>query len=342
MQIHQADDLDAAQALLAESYGHMRLSSTERRSGPRVRISSNTVGLTRLDRLRMDMAFTADVTPPAALLFYRVRDGRPGIDAAAQARRHRPGDLALSAQPDQSYRAVVEHTDIDVAVIDPTLLTALVVGPPGHTDAPVRLTGYRPVSEGARERWNHTYDHLQRQAAAHPEAMTPLVAAESARLLAAVSLMTFPNTAVTDPGIEDRRDAHPATLRRAVAFIDTDPGADITLADIAAAAHVSIRAVQLAFRRHLDTTPTGYLRRSGWPAPTTTCTPPTRTRPPSPQSPPDGASPIPTHSAPPTTPPTTPDPVPRCTPDPSSCEPLFIDRAPSPRRRRRRRRNTSR
>ena len=82
-----------------------------------------------------------------------------------------------------------------------------------------------------------------------------------ARLLAATVLTAFPNTALTDPAIEDRRDAHPATLRRAVAFIDEHAHTDVTTADIAAAAHVTIRAVQLAFRRHLDTTPTEYLRR---------------------------------------------------------------------------------
>jgi transcriptional regulator GlxA family with amidase domain len=37
--------------------------------------------------------------------------------------------------------------------------------------------------------------------------------------------------------------------------------ADTAIADIAANAHVTIRAVQLAFRRHLDTTPMAYLRR---------------------------------------------------------------------------------
>ena len=36
---------------------------------------------------------------------------------------------------------------------------------------------------------------------------------------------------------------------------------DITGAEIAAAAGVTVRAVQLAFRRHLDITPLGYLRR---------------------------------------------------------------------------------
>ncbi len=44
-------------------------------------------------------------------------------------------------------------------------------------------------------------------------------------------------------------------------FIDEHAHQDISTADIAAAAHVTIRAVQLAFRRHLDTTPLEYLRR---------------------------------------------------------------------------------
>lgn len=35
----------------------------------------------------------------------------------------------------------------------------------------------------------------------------------------------------------------------------------MTLADIAAATGTTGRAVQVAFRRHLDTTPMGYLRR---------------------------------------------------------------------------------
>jgi transcriptional regulator GlxA family with amidase domain len=33
------------------------------------------------------------------------------------------------------------------------------------------------------------------------------------------------------------------------------------MVDIARAAYVTVRAVQLAFRRHLDTTPTAYLRQ---------------------------------------------------------------------------------
>lgn len=51
-------------------------------------------------------------------------------------------------------------------------------------------------------------------------------------------------------------------MRRAVAFIEENAHLDITVADIAAAVCVTTRAVQLAFQRHLDTTPTAYLRRA--------------------------------------------------------------------------------
>jgi transcriptional regulator GlxA family with amidase domain len=65
-----------------------------------------------------------------------------------------------------------------------------------------------------------------------------LITNSAARLLAATILTAFPSTAVDD-------NAH----------------RDISVADIAAAANVSIRTIQLAFRRHLDTTPNAYLRR---------------------------------------------------------------------------------
>ncbi|MFE3166081.1 helix-turn-helix domain-containing protein [Streptomyces sp. NPDC059224] len=71
----------------------------------------------------------------------------------------------------------------------------------------------------------------------------------------------FPNTARTDPTAQDRGDAHPATLRRAIAYIDDHADQPITVADMAAAVHVTIRTLQYAFRRHLDTTPMACLRR---------------------------------------------------------------------------------
>ncbi|MFG1930641.1 helix-turn-helix transcriptional regulator [Mycobacterium sp. NPDC048908] len=50
-------------------------------------------------------------------------------------------------------------------------------------------------------------------------------------------------------------------MRRAVAFVDENFHRDIGVCDIAHAVHVTPRTVQLMFRRHLGTTPMGYLRR---------------------------------------------------------------------------------
>jgi transcriptional regulator GlxA family with amidase domain len=88
----------------------------------------------------------------------------------------------------------------------------------------------------------------------------PLIRGTAARLLAATALATFPNTAVTEPTSQDRRDATSATVRRAIAYIEQHPNADVSVADIAAAANVSIRTVQFAFRRYLHVTPMEYLR----------------------------------------------------------------------------------
>ena len=52
----------------------------------------------------------------------------------------------------------------------------------------------------------------------------------------------------------------PDTVRAAMAFIDAHAADSITLTEIAAAAQLSPRALQVAFRRHLDTTPVLHLR----------------------------------------------------------------------------------
>lgn len=53
----------------------------------------------------------------------------------------------------------------------------------------------------------------------------------------------------------------PGSVRRAVDMIENHPHRALTVSTLAREAGVSVRALQLGFRRHLDTTPTGYLRR---------------------------------------------------------------------------------
>ncbi|MGQ7296447.1 helix-turn-helix transcriptional regulator [Quadrisphaera sp. KR29] len=54
----------------------------------------------------------------------------------------------------------------------------------------------------------------------------------------------------------------PAVVRRAVAHIEAHADQPLTLTDIARASGVGPRALQLAFARHLGTSPMAHLRRA--------------------------------------------------------------------------------
>jgi AraC-like DNA-binding protein len=125
---------------------------------------------------------------------------------------------------------------------------------------PIRFTGFQPVSRGAATGWTSTISYLTELLINTEAIAQPLIRGTAARLLAATALATFPNTAVTEPTSQDRRDATSATVRQAIAYIEQHPNADVSVADIAAAANVSIRTVQFSFRRYLHVTPMEYLR----------------------------------------------------------------------------------
>lgn len=175
-------------------------------------------------------------------------------------RRYGSKELFAMSYPELPYTTHLLPGQLRTAVIDLALLARVAATAPARRPQPLRLTALDPRSPQAAARWEATRAHIATLLATPETADQPLLIATSADLLAAVTLDTFPSTALDDPTIEDRRDAHPATLRRAMAFIDENAQRGISIADIAAAAFVTPRAVQLAFRTHLDTTPTDYLR----------------------------------------------------------------------------------
>jgi AraC-like DNA-binding protein len=127
---------------------------------------------------------------------------------------------------------------------------------------PLRFPSLRPAGAVAARQWRQTVEYLTQNLRVNPDAMSqPLLNGATTRLLAATLHTTFPNTWLTEPHYLDRVDATPTTVSRAIAFIDANADLDISAADIARAAHVTVRAVQLAFRRHLNSTPMAYLRQ---------------------------------------------------------------------------------
>ncbi|MEV7178988.1 helix-turn-helix domain-containing protein [Kitasatospora sp. NPDC093679] len=135
-------------------------------------------------------------------------------------------------------------------------------GPPA--DAPPRemRVGAYVLDTVAADLW----DAVLRCAAAclrQTQGPTPIPPGRTARVLVQVALTVLPDAADPDtaPLSAPGATAAPDPVRRAVAFMESHAADDIVLADIAAAAFVTPRALQYAFRRHLDTTPLTHLRR---------------------------------------------------------------------------------
>ncbi|HEY7143701.1 MAG TPA: AraC family transcriptional regulator [Streptosporangiaceae bacterium] len=258
--VTEAADPETAGHLLSGTYGPMRIDVRSQRYG--MRLAQASLGPVRFDHVRFAMDFTADAAPLSALAFGQLLSGRVSYRSDGSQREYHPGQVFLVAQPDHPYTVTVHDAELQLVVFGPALPSQVAAPAPGRAQHPVRFTGYEPVSPQAADDWITTCAYIRGTLVARPDpAAAPLVTASAARLLVATALATFPNTALIDPATVDRPEGSPATLRLAVAFIHENAHQDITLADIASAAHVTIRAVQLAFRRHLDITPRGYLRQ---------------------------------------------------------------------------------
>jgi AraC-like DNA-binding protein len=261
-QVFETRDMEVTEHLLHHVYGSMRLSASSERHGLRL-AQTDLTSAVRLDHTSFAMHLeVSDANPLGVLLFGELKSGLVRYGSDGSERYYRPGQVYLAAQPDHYYNGTIDDTEVELAVLDPALPAHLASTAPSRAGQPLRFTGYEPVSPEAAQRWRTTYAYVRDDILGNPAAAAhPLLRSSAAQLLASVALSVFPNNALAEPTMEDRHDAHTATVRRAVEFIDANAHLDITVTDIAAACFVTTRAVQFAFQRHMETTPTDYLRR---------------------------------------------------------------------------------
>ncbi|MGW6929463.1 AraC family transcriptional regulator [Lentzea sp. NPDC054927] len=249
-QVVEMTDLDEAHEVLSSAYTRLRFNSGAR--SPSLRLESRRLGPVRFDQLRGHIGFEALGDPLDAYVFGHLTSGRLWYTSDDEDRFVASDDVFLAMPPGRPFTVGAEDPQASMVVFGQDVVDEVADD--------VRFDGCSPLSPGAAAVWRSTIEHLQNQVLPMFESH-PLVVANAIRLLVATTLATFPNSTLVEWTAAERRDAHPRTVRRAVAFIDDNATKDITVADIARAARVSIRAIQLAFRRHLDTTPMAYLRR---------------------------------------------------------------------------------
>ncbi|GAB1640162.1 AraC family transcriptional regulator [Krasilnikovia sp. MM14-A1259] len=162
--------------------------------------------------------------------------------------------------PPYGYEHLHECSDSRGVTLRMDVLLRVAEETTGLARADIRFTGLLPVSPLAQRHWLATADYV-RHGIYSLALESPLLLAAAEQMVAASLLATFPNTTMSAALRAPRDTATPATVRRAMAFIDARAGEPITLTDIAAAAGVVPRTLQYAFRRHRDTSPTGYLRQ---------------------------------------------------------------------------------
>lgn len=254
-------DPEAAREFLHRTYGG-RLRISRPRNIPLV------VSLTHFDAGQFSCSH---VTVPGELIFkitgqdsvtvYTVRAGAAEADQGKTTDRYQRGDAFIGNFPQADYYCRTCDARGHVATLPIPLLAGVAGISAERLLIPPRFSSLHPVSRAAVAQWQHTIGYVDTMLADPTVSDSPLSLGILARLLAGTALTVFPNNALRAPQPADRADTTPLLLRRAVAFIDDNAHTDIGPADIAAAIHVTPRAVQYMFRRHLDTTPTGYLRR---------------------------------------------------------------------------------
>jgi len=124
----------------------------------------------------------------------------------------------------------------------------------------LRATGLAPHSSIDARRWEKTFAYVDD--VLNASGVEPLLIAELERHVLTMTLSAFPTTFTESLGRPAQRSAAPASVRRALAYIDENAHRAITIDEVAAASYISTRGLQYAFRRALDITPAEALRRA--------------------------------------------------------------------------------
>jgi AraC-like DNA-binding protein len=158
--------------------------------------------------------------------------------------------------------ATIDGTD-DIALQVPWAAAyALAEETAGLPAARLRFEAMAPVSAAAARVFTTTAEFIFAQLVTFGAAeIHPLIVPELTRMAAAAFLHAFPNTTMTLDYLPGPGWAPPSAVRHAAAFIDAHANQPVTIAEIAAVAGVTPRALQYAFRRHHGMTPIGYLRQ---------------------------------------------------------------------------------
>ena len=249
-------DPDVARELMSAAYVDLKLRLSGSMEKLRLQHVRYDLGAARLDTVQHTLISDYAAGPLGCLQIVRIVDHTMTYETDGHLQHFGPGEVFLAAQPDKPFIARIDQARLQTVGLDLPLLAEVTDEPPLDAVRRFRADALPAAQAFFWQRAvNYAMSNLTR-----PGAEAPLVSDALRRLLASAALTAFDPHVVFD-GPRDRADATPIAVRRATAYFEAHPDLEIGVADAARAARVSVRALQLAFRRHLNTTPMAYLRR---------------------------------------------------------------------------------
>ena len=258
--VFDSSDIGRIEAFLSDAYAPMRIGSTTRAAHAHVDRVEGPAALS-VDHLDLGFEMLYDVTALGKICLCVLESGTVEdhrVDGSRHASSFGPGEVFSFSPPDRPYRGRINRARYSITMFDPALLGEVAGAPADGT--PVRLLDHRPLTKRRGEALRAAIEDAAKLLSTPAP---PVLARDTAaRDLAATVLRTFPTTADRSPTPADREDAAASgALSRALDLIEARADEPLTLPDLASAAGVTPRALQQAFRRYLETTPSEYVRR---------------------------------------------------------------------------------
>jgi AraC-like DNA-binding protein len=258
----ETDDAEETWAFMQRAFGADVRCTT---APGRVRVAREDLGPLVVDEVEHHVGLAGTAVPTGFLKIVEGRDGWAELTRRGGTDRSSRGTVVALSQPGEEWSVrtgPLVHERV-VSIDEAVLRRAVRDRTEG--DGVVRFATLVPTPPAAAP-WHSLVDFVAQTAAVRPQLLREQLALSALTQLAAhTALSVFANDTWAEPTsaqlARDRADAGSGAVLRAVAFIETSAHSDITVSDIAEAAHVTPRALQYGFRRQLATTPMAYLRK---------------------------------------------------------------------------------
>lgn len=211
-------------------------------------------GLLTLDEVVIQGRFTFEIPPSDKLVVIQPRVGSIGIAGG----QYVAADAPVLVADDMSCALQCNGARFDVVSIAADAMRKVTADWRPPSVSQIQFLDWRPRSRGGVRAWHRALDYVALTLASADTARQPLIVAGLAPLLAGALLECYPSTA-SEQDLSGEPEL-PESLKDAVSFIHRNATRELGINDVAAAVHLTPRAVQYLFRRRLGTTPSEYMR----------------------------------------------------------------------------------